>query len=113
MLNSKKLSKRLRAKAVNIACHMINRMYFHLGTKKMPYEMWKGKKHSVSYFYIVGRICYILNDREHLGKFNSKSDTSVFLGYSNNSKAYRIFNMRTQTIMELANVVIDDSCDSL
>ena len=27
------------------------------------------------------------------------------------SKAYRVFNMRTQTIMESANVVINDSCD--
>ena len=52
-----------------------------------------------------------MNDHEHLGKFDSKSDTSVFLGYSNNSKAYCIFNMRTQTIIESTNIVIDDYCD--
>ena len=52
-----------------------------------------------------------MNDREYLGKFNAKSDTSVFLGYSNNSKAYRVYNMRTQTIMKSANIVIDDSYD--
>ena len=44
MLNSKKMSKCLWIKAVNIACHTINRVYFCPGTKKTPYELWKGKK---------------------------------------------------------------------
>ena len=113
MLNSKKLSKHLWAEVVNTACHKINRIYFRPSTKKTPYGLWKGKKPSVSYFHIFGSICYILNDHEHLGKFDSKSDTGVFLGYSNNSKAYRVFNMRTQIIMESTNVVIDDSFDFL
>ena len=65
----------------------------------------------MSYFHVFGSICYILNDRKHLAKFDSKSDNSVFLCYSTNSKAYRVFNIRTQAIMESANVVIDDSCD--
>ena len=52
-----------------------------------------------------------MNDREHLDKFDAKSDTCVFLGYSTNSKAYRVYNMRTQTIMESANVVINGSYD--
>ena len=51
----------------------------HPGTKKTPYKLWKGKKPSVSYFHIFGSTCYILNDHEHLGKFDSKSDTGVFL----------------------------------
>ena len=100
MLNSKKLSKHLWAKVVKTACHTINCVYFRPSTKKTPYGLWKCKKPSVSYFHIFGSICYILNDCEHFGKFDSKSDTSVFLGYSNNSKAYRVFNMRMQTIME-------------
>ena len=111
MLNSKKLSKYLWAEAVNTTCHTINRVYFYLDTKKTPYELWKGKKLIVSYFHIFCSTCYILNDREHLGKFYSKSNTGIFLGYSNNSKTYHVFNMRTQTIMESTNVVIDGSCD--
>ena len=109
MLNSKTLFKRLWVEAVNTTCHTINHVYFHPSTKKTLYELWKGKKSSVSYFYIFGNTCYILNDHEHLGKFDSKSDIYIFLGYSNNSKAYRVFNMRTVT--ESANIVIDDSCN--
>ena len=57
---------------------------------------------------MFGYTCYILNDREHLDKFQAKSDKGIFLGYSLNSRAYRIFNLRTKTIMESVNVVIDD-----
>ena len=88
MLNSKKLTKHLWVEVVNTTCHTINRVYFRLGTNKTLYELWKGKKPSVSYFHIFGSLCCILNDREHLDKFDSKSDTGVFLGYSINSKAY-------------------------
>ena len=67
MLNSKRLSKKLWAKAVNTACHTIKRVYFCPCTKKTPYELWKGKKPNISYFHTFGSTCYILNDHEHLG----------------------------------------------
>jgi len=37
-----------------------------------------------------------------------KSDEGFFLGYSTNSKAYKVFNSRTKAVMESINVVIDD-----
>ena len=56
-------------------------------------------------------MCFILNYRKHLGKFDSKSDEGVFLGYFNNSRAFCVYNMRTQSIIESANAVIDDYQD--
>ncbi|MCI30987.1 gag-pol polyprotein, partial [Trifolium medium] len=38
-----------------------------------------------------------------------KSDESLFMGYSQNSRTYRVFNSRTKTMTESINVVIDDS----
>lgn len=86
-------------------------MYLQLGTGKTPYEIWKGKNHKLSYFYIFGSKCFILNDRDQRENFDSKSDEDIFLGYSDNSQAYRVFNIKTQTIMESANVVVDDFND--
>ena len=37
-----------------------------------------------------------------------KSDEGIFLGYSTNSRAYRVFNSRTKVMMESINVTIDD-----
>lgn len=45
-----------------------------------------------------------------MGKFDSKSDEGMLLGYSNNSRAYRVYNNCTRIVMESINVVVDDAC---
>jgi hypothetical protein len=50
-----------------------------------------------------------LNDRDNLGKFDAKSDEGIFLGYSLNSKAYRVFNKRTMVVDESMHVVFDET----
>ena len=60
---------------------------------------------------MFGYTCYVLNDREQLGKFQAKSDKGVFLNYSINNRAYRVFNLHTKTIMKSINVVVDDFND--
>ncbi|GKF97897.1 retrovirus-related pol polyprotein from transposon TNT 1-94, partial [Tanacetum coccineum] len=37
---------------------------------------------------------------DHLGKFDGKADEGFFVGYSTNSKAYRVFNIRTRILEE-------------
>ena len=105
MLNLKKLSKRLWVEALNTACYSINRVYLRSGTKKTLYELWKGKKPNLDYFYISKSICSVLNDREHFGKFDLKSNEGVFLIYSNNSRAFHVYNMRTHSIIESAKCI--------
>ena len=87
-------------------------MYFRPDTEKTPYELWKGRKLNVKYFRISGSTCFILKDRENVGKFDSRSDECIFLGYSSTSKAYQVYNKRTMKVMETVNVVIDESLDS-
>ena len=77
-------------------------------SKKTPYELWRGKKPVVQYFRIFGSDCYILRDRKNLEKFDAKSDKGFFLGYSSTSRAYRVYNLRTKTVIESSNVVIND-----
>ena len=112
MLHNKNVARNLQGEAVNTACHIINRVYFKPGTKKTPYESWKGRKPNVNYFKIFESTCFILKDRENMGKFDSRSDEGIFLGYSSTSKAYREYNKRTIKVMETVNVVIDESSDS-
>ncbi|GKF53698.1 retrovirus-related pol polyprotein from transposon TNT 1-94 [Tanacetum coccineum] len=42
----------------------------------------------------------ILNTIDHLGKFDGKADEGFFVGYSTNSKAFRVFNSRTRIVEE-------------
>ena len=46
---------------------MVNRVNFRPGTKKTPYELWKGRKPNVKYFRIFGSTYFILKDRENVG----------------------------------------------
>jgi hypothetical protein len=49
----------------------------------------------------------IFFETENLEKFDPKSDEGIFLGYSTNIRAYRVFNKRTEIVMESINAVID------
>ncbi|GJW13292.1 putative ribonuclease H-like domain-containing protein [Tanacetum coccineum] len=46
----------------------------------------------------------ILNTIDHLGKFNRKNNEGFFVGYSTNSKAFRVFNIRTRIVEENLHV---------
>ena len=91
---------------------MINEVYFRPGTKKTLYELWKGRKPSVKYFRIFRSTCFIIKDRENVGKFDSWSDEGIFLGYSSTGKDYRVYNKRTNKVLETMNVVIDEFSES-
>nr|GEY17316.1 Gag-Pol polyprotein [Tanacetum cinerariifolium] len=52
--------------------------------------------------------CYLLNDYEDVGKLKSKGDIRVFVGYSKESAAFRIYNKRTSKIHESVNVNFDE-----
>ena len=76
---------------------------------KTPYEMIKDKKPSVKHFHIFGCKCYVLKVHpENLSKFEAKADESIFLGYASNTKAFRVFNLRTKIVMESIHVAFDD-----
>ena len=50
MLHNKDMARNLWGEAINTVCHTVNRVYFRPGTKKIPYELWKGRKPNVKYF---------------------------------------------------------------
>ena len=64
------------------------------------------------YFRIFGSDCYILRDKENLENFDAKSDKGYFLRYYSTSRAYRVYNLRTKTVIESSNVVINDELSS-
>ncbi|GJU08322.1 uncharacterized mitochondrial protein-like protein [Tanacetum coccineum] len=51
----------------------------------------------------------ILNTIDHLGKFDSKADEGFFVGYSLNSKAFRVFNSRTRIVEENLHIRFSES----
>lgn len=84
MLNIKNMAHSWWAEAANTEVHIINRFYFRPLIEETFYEIWKGKKTKLSYFYIFGSKRYILNDKEQLKKFDGRDNEGLFPGYSVN-----------------------------
>ncbi|GJT42320.1 retrovirus-related pol polyprotein from transposon TNT 1-94 [Tanacetum coccineum] len=60
------------------------------------------------FLHVFGSLCYPTNDSEDLGKLNAKTDIGIFVGYVPGKKAFRIYNRRTQQIMETIHVTFDE-----
>ncbi|GJS38636.1 putative ribonuclease H-like domain-containing protein [Tanacetum coccineum] len=71
-----------------------------LADSKLPTTFWAEAVNSAC--YVKNRVCLvtILNTIDHLGKFDGKADEGFFVGYSLNSKAFRVFNSRTRIVKE-------------
>jgi hypothetical protein len=76
--------------------------------ENITYELFKGRRPNISYFHQFGGTCYILNNKVYLKKFDAKAQRGIFLGYSERSNAYRVYNFETLCVEESMHVKIDD-----
>jgi len=104
MIHENNLAKRFWAEAVNTACYVQNRIYIRPMLNKTAYELFKGRKPNISYFHQFGCTCYILKNKVYLKKFDAKAQKGIFLGYSERSKAYRLYNSETHCVEESMHV---------
>ncbi|GJS14397.1 putative ribonuclease H-like domain-containing protein [Tanacetum coccineum] len=88
------------AEAVSTACYVLNRVLVTKPQNKTPYELITGKIPIISYIRPFGCHVTILNTIDHLGKFEEKSDEGFLVGYSLNSKAFRVYNLETKRVEE-------------
>ncbi|GKA24601.1 putative ribonuclease H-like domain-containing protein [Tanacetum coccineum] len=88
------------AEAVNTACYVQNRVLVTKPHNKTPYELLHGRPPSISFMRPFGCPVTILNTLDPLGKFDGKADEGFLVGYSINSKAFRVFNTRTRKVEE-------------
>lgn len=109
MINEYNLATHFWAEGVNIACYVMNISLIRKGKNKTPYEIWKGRTPNISYLRVFGCKCYILNTKENLDKFDPKSQLGIFLGYSSQSRAYKVYNKTTKTIEESIHVKFDEN----
>nr|GEU76258.1 Gag-Pol polyprotein [Tanacetum cinerariifolium] len=65
-------------------------------------------KPDIPYLHVFEALCYLKNDREDIGKLDAKGNVGLFIRYSANFVAYRVYNWRTRKIMEMMNVMFDE-----
>nr|GEZ50828.1 hypothetical protein [Tanacetum cinerariifolium] len=70
-----------------------------LSAAKVPLFFWAEE---------IATACFTQNHGENLDKMKEKGDECIFVGYSTQSRAYRVFNKRTRVIMESIHVNFDE-----
>jgi hypothetical protein len=76
---------------------------------KNPYELYKGRPTNVKHFIFFGSKCYIKKEDGRMRKFDSRVDKGVLVGYSSTRKAYKCFDIRFNKVMEIINVMVDET----
>ena len=103
MIISAKLPFNLWGEPLFTACHVHNRVL----SKKIqssPYELWNGRKPNLSYFKVWECIVYFRVLDPKRTKFGPRAIKSVFVGYAMNSKAYKLLDLSSNTIVESRDV---------
>ncbi|GJR80953.1 retrovirus-related pol polyprotein from transposon TNT 1-94 [Tanacetum coccineum] len=108
MLSAAKVPLFFWVEAITTTCFTQNRSLVIPRREKTPYHIINGQKPFVKFFHIFGSLCYIVKDGENLDKIKEKGDACIFVGYSTQSRAYRVYNKRTKVIVETIHVNFDE-----
>nr|GEZ49325.1 retrovirus-related Pol polyprotein from transposon TNT 1-94 [Tanacetum cinerariifolium] len=102
-----------KAEAVNTACYVQNRVLVVKPHNKTSYELFHGRTPALSFIRPFRCPVTILNTKDHLGKFNGKANEGFFVGYSLNSKAFRVFNNKTRIMEENLHVRFSENTPNI
>jgi hypothetical protein len=94
---------------VHTTVHIQNRVMLRNNTNKNPYDLWKGRPANVKHFRVFGSKCYIKREDGRLGKFDSRVDKGILVGYSSTRKAYKCYNLRLNKVVKNINITIDET----
>ncbi|GJV98069.1 retrovirus-related pol polyprotein from transposon TNT 1-94 [Tanacetum coccineum] len=108
MLSASKLPLFFWAKAIATACYTQNISIIILTHEKIAYHIINDRKASIKHLHIFGCTCYLTRDGENLDKMKEKGDPCILVGYSTQSKGYRVYNKRTRLIVESIHLRFDE-----
>jgi hypothetical protein len=104
MLYDQDLLRFLWVEACNTAVYIQNRSPHRVLGRKTPEEVFMGKKLEVGHFRIFGCLVYSHVPSEKRMKLEATGEKGIFLGYSETSKAYRVY------IPSLHSYIEEDNC---
>lgn len=95
--------------AVTRSIHLLNRSPTFAVKNMTPEEAWNGHKPSIEHFKFFGCIAYAHVPDQKRRKLDDKGEKCTFLGVSNQSKAYKLYNPSTKKIIISRDVNFDES----
>jgi hypothetical protein len=105
MLQTKGSSNYFWGDAVATTVYILNRCPTSALDMMTPYESWYEKKTIVNHFRVFGCVSYVHVVDQKRQKLDPKSESCIFVGYSEQSKAYRLYNLITNIIVVSRDVI--------
>lgn len=105
MLIDAGLSKQYWAEAAATASYLINRIPCREMKETTPEEIWSKSKPDLKMLRVFGCKAMVHIPKEKRQKLDSKSMECIFLGYSEQSKAYKLFNQKKKELIVSRDVV--------
>lgn len=100
-----KLPDKFWGDSVLCATYLINRMPLKCLSLQTPYFKLFQDHAEISHLKAYGCLCYVSTYKVLRTKFDPRAQASVFLGYSNTTKGYKVFNLKTNSI-SISNLMI-------
>ena len=108
MLKAKSLPNTFWAEAIHTSVFILNRSPTKAVKDKTPFEAWHRFKPKVDFFKIFGCTAYAHIPSQKREKFDEKGEKYIFVGYSDQSKAYRLIDPRTKSLVISRDVIFDE-----
>jgi hypothetical protein len=99
LLKEKRLSNTFWAEAVACLVYLLNRSPTTILKMKVPQEAWSGTNLNVAHLRTFRCVEYTHIPSELRKKIDERSEKCIFTGYSETSKAYRIYNPITKKLI--------------
>jgi transposase InsO family protein len=106
MLNEHRTPRCFCTDAISTACYISNRIFLCSILYLTPFELCFDQMSFVSHFRPFGCKCFVLK-RGNLDKFESHSFYGILLEYTPHGKSYRVYNLKTNTVVESCDVTFD------
>jgi hypothetical protein len=91
MIHDQDLRMHMWEEAARTAVYVQNRSPHRVLGNKTPEEMFTGKKPKVNHLRIFGCLVYVHVPKDKRSKLDPSGKKGIFVGYSESSKAYRIY----------------------
>ncbi|KAK9931773.1 hypothetical protein M0R45_019037 [Rubus argutus] len=109
MLSEKRIPKTFWPEAANWAIYVLNRCPTLVVKDATPQEAWSGVKPSVEHLKVFWCVCHIHVPDVRRTKLEDKSFSCVFLGVSEESKDYKLYDPVGKKILISRDVVFEEN----
>jgi hypothetical protein len=112
MIHSQNVPPKFWAETTHTAVYVLNRTLSRT-LLRTPFESWHHQHPSLSHLRTFGCPTYIYAEKHTRSKLDSKNRPGIFMGYTTESKAYRIWDTTKDKIVISRDVIFHETSTSI